>query len=50
VRPAEQLGRRGYGFEIKKDFVNAFEKELKPLGGNKEFIFQWKESENEKTD
>jgi site-specific DNA-methyltransferase (adenine-specific) len=36
---AEQLGRRGIGFEIKKEFVNGFEKEIKPLGVNKEFNF-----------
>jgi site-specific DNA-methyltransferase (adenine-specific) len=36
---AEQLGRKGYGFEIKKQFVNGFEKEIKPLGAAKEFDF-----------
>jgi site-specific DNA-methyltransferase (adenine-specific) len=36
---AEQLGQREYGFEIKKEFVNEYEKKLKPLGGNKEFNF-----------
>jgi len=36
---AEQLGRKGYGFEIKKEYVKAFEKKLKPLAGEKEFIF-----------
>ena len=40
---AEQLGRKSYGFEIKREYVRAFEKEIKPLAGNKEFIF--KESE-----
>jgi len=36
---AEQMGRKSYGFEIKKEFVKAFEKELKPLASEKEFIF-----------
>lgn len=33
---AEQLGRRGYGFEIKKEYVNGFEEKIKPLGIEKE--------------
>jgi len=36
---AEQLGRKSYGFEIKREYVRAFEKELKPLAIEKEFIF-----------
>jgi len=28
---AEQLGRRAYGFEIKREFVRAYEEKLKPL-------------------
>ena len=36
---AEQLGRRSYGFEIKKEFVRGFEKKLKPLASEKEFLF-----------
>ena len=36
---AEQLGRKSYGFEIKKEYIRAFEKEIKPLAGNKEFVF-----------
>ena len=36
---ANQLSRRGYGFEIKREYVGAFEKELKPLAVEKEFIF-----------
>ena len=27
---AENLGRRGYGFEIKKDFCRAFEQQMRP--------------------
>jgi site-specific DNA-methyltransferase (adenine-specific) len=37
---AEQLGRKAFGFEIKKEYVGVFEKQLKPLAGNKEFIFE----------
>ncbi len=39
ILAAEQLGRKGYGFEIKKEFVNGFEKEIKPLAASKEFVF-----------
>jgi len=37
---AEQLGRRSFGFEIKKEYCRAFEKEIKPLAVNKEFVFE----------
>jgi len=37
---AEQLGRKGYGFEIKKEYITGFEREIKPLGAEKEFIFE----------
>jgi len=40
---AEQMGRKSYGFEIKKEFIKSFEKELKPMAGEKEFIFTEKE-------
>jgi site-specific DNA-methyltransferase (adenine-specific) len=36
---AEQLGRLGFGFEIKRGYVKEYESQIKPLGGNKEFIF-----------
>ncbi len=36
---AEQLGRRGIGFEIKKEYVREFEKQIKPLAAEKEFVF-----------
>jgi site-specific DNA-methyltransferase (adenine-specific) len=36
---AEQLGRQGYGFEIKKEYVVGFETEIKRLAGAKEFVF-----------
>ena len=39
---AEQMGRRGYGFEIKKEYVAAFEKQIKPLAGEKELLFDAK--------
>ena len=37
---AEQLGRKSYGFEIKRAFVRDFEKHIKPLADEKEFIFE----------
>jgi len=37
---AEQLERKGYGFEIKKEYITGFEREIKPLGAEKEFIFE----------
>ena len=37
---AEQLGRRGYGFEIKREYIRAFEKEIKPLAKEKELMFE----------
>jgi len=36
---AELLGRRSFGFEIKREFVNAFEKDLMPLGSYKLFNY-----------
>ena len=36
---AEQLHRKAYGFEIKKEFVKAYEKKLKPLCQEVEFRF-----------
>jgi site-specific DNA-methyltransferase (adenine-specific) len=36
---AAQLGRRAYGFEIKKEYVKGFEKQIRPLSSEKEFIF-----------
>lgn len=35
---AAQLGRRGYGFEIKKEYVNGFEKRIRPLASEKELL------------
>jgi DNA modification methylase len=37
---AAQLGRRGYGFEIKKEYVNGFEKRIRPLAAEKEFQYE----------
>jgi site-specific DNA-methyltransferase (adenine-specific) len=37
---AEQLGRTGYGFEIKREYVRGFEEKIVPLMAEKEFIFE----------
>jgi site-specific DNA-methyltransferase (adenine-specific) len=37
---AEQLGRKGYGFEIKREYCAAFEKHVRPLAREKEFIYE----------
>jgi len=44
---AEQLSRKSYGFEIKKEFVKAFEDKLKPLAKDKEIIYVEKEVKQE---
>lgn len=36
---AEQLGRKAYGFEIKKDFVKKFNEKMKPYAGEHELLF-----------
>ena len=36
---AEQLSRRSYGFEIKKEYILGFENKIKPRAAQKEFIF-----------
>ena len=36
---AEQLSRKAFGFEIKREYVKAFEEKLKPLSGYKELVF-----------
>ena len=36
---AKQMHRKAYGFEIKKEFIKAYEKELKPLAQEVEFSF-----------
>ena len=46
---AEQLGRRGYGFEIKREYVKDFEKHIKPLAGEKEFLFDCVKPTNQTT-
>ena len=42
---AEQLGRVGYGFEIKKEYVCVFEEKIVPRMAEKEFIFDWNKTE-----
>jgi site-specific DNA-methyltransferase (adenine-specific) len=37
---AAQLGRKAYGFEIKKEYVREFEKQIAPLAVEKEFVFE----------
>jgi site-specific DNA-methyltransferase (adenine-specific) len=37
---AAQLGRKGYGFEIKKEYVREFERQIVPLAAEREFIFE----------
>jgi len=37
---AEQLGRKAYGFEIKKEYCKAFKEKIEPLACEKEFIFE----------
>jgi site-specific DNA-methyltransferase (adenine-specific) len=37
---AEQLGRKGYGFEIKREYIRAFEQKIRPLAAHKEFVFE----------
>ena len=39
---AEQLGRKSYGFEIKKEYCRAFKEKIEPLACEKEFIFEYK--------
>lgn len=36
---AEQLGRKAYGFEIKKDFCKKFNEKMKPYAGEHELLF-----------
>jgi site-specific DNA-methyltransferase (adenine-specific) len=36
---AAQLGRKSYGFEIKKEYVREFERQIAPLATEKEFVF-----------
>lgn len=36
---AEQLGRKAYGFEIKKDFCRKFNEKMKPYAGEHELLF-----------
>lgn len=36
---AEQLGRKAYGFEIKKDFCKKFYEKMKPYAGEHELLF-----------
>jgi site-specific DNA-methyltransferase (adenine-specific) len=37
---AAQLGRKAYGFEIKKEYVREFERQIAPLAAEKEFVFE----------
>jgi len=37
---AEQLGRKSFGFEIKREYVRGFEEKLKPLASEKDFNFE----------